>query len=176
MSTSRRPDKGHNQTSRLMAPSAGRLSQRAPQPDVHALGGSDSRLKSAPPSAPASRIGNQVAQSSVSMIPPPGAHHNHHHHSHHDPVSTTANEVTPCDSAIGSGSVCPQSDVTSLAHDIIAGLTSTGNYVSLKYDGQSKSRVLVNQDEAGRSIATRQVSNETKSVVDEHIQVSRTGV
>lgn len=160
MSVNRRPDKGHH-TSRLVPPSAGRLPTRSVG-DAHAQATSEGRAKS----APSQRTGNQLVQSTVAVVPPAGSDRGHH------PGSMIA---TPYDSRQRTtGMAVPQSDSSLLGNDVIAGLTSTGNYVSLEYDpslGRPRSRGVQDGGCSGRGTSPGQLTNDSKAVIDSHIQV-----
>jgi hypothetical protein len=158
MSVNRRPDKGHH-ASRLVPPSAGRLPTRSAG-DAQAT--SEGRAKS----APSQRAGNQHVQSTVAVAPPAGNDRGHH------PGSMIA---APYDSRQRTtGVAVPQSDSSFLGSDVIAGLTSTGNYVSLEYDpslGRPRSRGVQDGGCGGRGTSPGQLTNDSKAVIDSHIQV-----
>ena len=147
MSGSRRPDKGQ-QASRLLAPSAGRP-PRTPGDNTSAC---DGRGKSAPSGGRA--ISSHPGETNLS--PQGGGDQGYQ-------TSKPAGSTHP-------GCSDPGSDTKVLGSDIIAGLTSTGNYVSLKYDpslGHCKSRGGEDGTSPGK------LTGESKTVVDNHIQVSK---
>jgi len=151
MTSSHPPAKGH-QTSKLVAPSAGRP-PRTP-PDITSV--CDGRGKSAQSG------GRAASQPSGTFMSSPGGEQ--------DQQPSKSACVRPADPDTES---CSKSDTAFLGSDIIAGLTSTGNYVSLKYDpslGNSKSRGVV--DVVRRGTSPGKLTNESKTVVDNHIQAS----